>query len=85
MKTLCALEQTESALVNELLNRKKWKSVAKDPLKSLRSESIEKTQNWPHLNNLPQSQVDLIVSEHLISKDRESCDKILTHIYEDFL
>lgn len=73
------------ALVDELLNRKKWKSVAKDPLKSLKDENLDKTQYWTHLNNLPPSRVDLLVSEQIIQKDRESCDRILSQIYQDSL
>jgi hypothetical protein len=77
------LEESEPTLFDDLLSRKKWRNVQKDPYRTLKDEKDDKLAYWTHLNNLPKSRVDLLISDNILESDRKSCDRILNRIYED--
>jgi len=40
-------------LALELLQKKKWRNVQKDPTRVMNNQSIDTTSYWPYLNDLP--------------------------------
>jgi hypothetical protein len=77
------LEESEPTFFDDLLSRKKWRNVQKDPYRTLKDENNDKSAYWAHLNDLPKSRVDLLISDSILESDRKSCDRILNRIYED--
>ena len=76
------LEATEPALVEELLLKKKWRNVQKDPQRSLNDQSLDVSSYWQQLNNLPAKGVDKIVNPTILKYDKNSCDYILKRILD---
>ena len=72
-----ALEQADPELVEDLLLRRKWKNLQKDPSQALRMQSLDTQSYWQNLNSLPKKAVNQCVNKRIIEKDRVSCDRIL--------
>ena len=77
------LESEDPALFEELSMRRKWSNVAKDPVKALRDQHLNKNAYWNMLNHLPSKGVDRIVTEKILDMDKASCDQILQSILEE--
>ena len=77
------LENEDPALFEELSMRRKWSNVAKDPVKGLRDQHLNKNSYWNMLNHLPSKGVDRIVTEKILDMDKVSCDQILQSILEE--
>ena len=76
------LEVTEPALVEELMLKKKWRNVQKDPQRALNDQSLDVSSYWQQLNNLPSQGVDKIVNPRILKYDKNSCDYILKRILD---
>lgn len=83
MQEIQALEEADPTLVDELLLKRKWRNVQRDPSRSLKDQSLDTSSYWQQLNNLPQKGIEQIVNDRIVDKDRQSCDFILKNIYED--
>jgi hypothetical protein len=74
----------EPTLFDDLLNKKKWGYINKDPSRSVKHADMYRTQVWNHLNHLPDSRVDLIMRKDGLKMDFMGCTRILEKMYEDF-
>lgn len=54
---LLVLEETDPGLSEDILNRRKWKNVKKDPQEALRKEKSDTFSYWTTLNSLPKKAV----------------------------
>lgn len=77
---MAALEERDPLLVEELLLKKKWRNVQKDPLRALNDQSLDKSAYWQSLNSLPPQQVAKVVTGKVLKYDKDSCDTILQKI-----
>ena len=80
---LLVLEETDPGLSEDIMNRRKWKNVKKDPQEALRKEKSDSFSYWATLNALPKKAVKQCVNKRIIDKDRISCDNILKGLFED--
>ena len=79
-----ALELADPGLFEDLINRKKWRQVCKDPSKTMRDVGFnDERQLWTNLNSMPASRVNLLLDDRVIDHDRQGCDNILNKIYGD--
>jgi len=78
-----ALEEANPDFVEELMMKRRWRNMQKDPARSLKDQSLDTSSYWQQLNQLPKKGVEKIVNDRIIEKDRQTCDNILTSIFED--
>ena len=71
-------------MFDDMLNRKKWSYVQKDPQRSMRNQEMYRTQVWNNLNHLPDSRISLVMREDGLKSDQKGCTRILQKLYEDF-
>ena len=55
MQALC---ETDPDLVEELIMKRKWRNIQKDPSRSIKDQGLDTTSYWQQLNNLPKKGVD---------------------------
>ena len=63
--------------------RRKWSNVAKDPVKGLKDQMLNRNSYWNMINHLPAKGVERIVTDKILDMDKVSCDRILKSILEE--
>ena len=66
----------------EMLHKRKWKSVHKNPSTAIKDISIN-NQYWNLINNLPKDTVNSIVTPRVLKMDKESCDNLLRNLLNE--
>ena len=77
------VEQSDPTLFEELSLKRKWSTVAKDPVKGLKDGHLNKNSYWQILNHLPSKGVERIVTDKILKYDKVSFDSILQGILEE--
>lgn len=61
--------------------RNRWQYARKDPAKARQDDG--KSQLWQTLNDVSDSQINLIATEEVIRRDSNACNQIMRRIYEE--
>ena len=81
---VCAIEEAEPSVFDELSLKRRWSSVCKDPERGLKAEKAATTlAAWPTVNHLNPSQGETIVNNKILQLDQESCKHILQAMLVD--
>ena len=68
--------------MEELLLKKKWRNVQKDPLKAINDQHLDTSSYWQQLNQLPPNAIEKIVNSRILDYDKSGCDTILKKILD---
>jgi hypothetical protein len=82
-KEIGALESIDPNLFEELLLKKQWQIVQRDPSKTVKDQDVDMSSYWPGFNALPESSVKLLVNKSILAADKKGCDYILNRIFTD--
>ena len=77
-----ALESQDPLLVEELLNKKKWSQVHRDPSRQMKLKDLN-SNSYFDVNSLPKNQRDLVVNKKMIADDKKTCDRILNGLLSE--
>ena len=80
--SIARLVEEEPALFEEMINRKKWTSVQKNPEKALKDMQVT-GKYWNLLNNLPKKVIDSIITPSVLQMDKNTVDRFLKDILEE--
>jgi len=57
----------------ELLNRRKWSSITKNPEKAIRMQ-FQNNKFWNLLNDMPEAMIKNIITPHVLNMDLVACN-----------
>ncbi len=80
LQEMSRLEETDPRLVEELLLKRKWRNVQKDPTRAINDQHQDTSSYWQALNQLPPEAIGKIVNQRILNYDKGSCDSILKRI-----
>ena len=63
--------------------KRQWTHAQKNPSRALSFQFINSVNYWNSLNHLPEKAVKLIVNNRILAKDKETCDNLLSKIYQE--